>query len=83
MKKIDEILSIEDIVETFPQPQEYPLPPPVKTYFGTNVINVMVNQFKPPSELAIPIPEHINMSSTHTPIHIVPASFTIMRFAIR
>jgi hypothetical protein len=76
MKKINDMLSIEDVVETFPVPQEYPPPPPIKTYADSNVINVMTNEFKPPTELAAQIPENMNMSATHTPIHPFPTSST-------
>jgi hypothetical protein len=70
------MLTIEDVVEAFPVPQEYPLQPPIKTYIDTNVINVMRNEFKPPSELAAPIPPYRNPSATHTPIHPLPSSST-------
>jgi hypothetical protein len=76
MKKINEMLSYEDIVEAFPKPQEYLPPPPIKSYVDTNVINVMAEQFKPLSELIAQIPPYINASATHTPIHPVPTSST-------
>jgi hypothetical protein len=36
----------------------------------------MANEFKPPSELAAPIPPYINASATHIPIHPISTSST-------